>query len=457
MPKITKRGNKYSFRFFEKKGEKPTCFSFSTKKEAENKLIELQYKKEHGTLIPTSTQTVSQLLSKFCEEYGSEKWSASMFSSQTLLIKYYIEPYIGAWKIQDITPDKANSYIHSLKKVPAVETKYHKARTEFVTDATRQKILKLLRTAFNFAVKLDLLERNVFNKIELPKYKEKLRRAATIEEYHRMINYCNNDENRFLLIAIELSVSCSCRLGEVTGLTWENVHLDGSTPFIEIKQSLARESRDAIKSSNITEIYFAFPTEKGSRTQLVLKQPKTDASVRRIYLPSQVAKVLRTWKREQSHNKELLDREYHDYHLVVSQQNGDPVDSTLIDKRMKKMCKALEIDNISFHCFRHTSASLKLKLSGGNYKAVQADSGHATTQMLLDRYGHAFDEDRIENARKVGEALFSENTADTLNIDSQVASIIGNEQLLTKLLEVLQHKSEENQSCTKPQNSFTAE
>lgn len=76
--------------------------------------------------------------------------------------------------------------------------------------------------------------------------------------------------------------------------------------------------------------------------------------------------------------------------------------------------------------------------------------------MLLDRYGHAFDEDRIENARKVGEALFSENTADTLNIDSQVAAIIGNEQLLTKLLEALQQKSEENQSCTKPQNSCTA-
>ena len=76
--------------------------------------------------------------------------------------------------------------------------------------------------------------------------------------------------------------------------------------------------------------------------------------------------------------------------------------------------------------------------------------------MLLDRYGHAFDEDRIENARKVGEALFSENTADTLNMDSQVASIISNEQLLTKLLEALQQKSGENQSCTKPQNSCTA-
>ena len=48
-------------------------------------------------------------------------------------------------------------------------------------------------------------------------------------------------------------------------------------------------------------------------------------------------------EKEQEHYKDLLGDEYHNYHLVVSQQNGDPVDTDLIDKRLKKMCKELSM------------------------------------------------------------------------------------------------------------------
>ncbi|MBR4910556.1 MAG: site-specific integrase [Clostridia bacterium] len=454
MPKITKRGSKYYFRFFEKKGEMPTGFSFDTKKDAEKKLRELEYRKEHGTLIPTSTRTVSELLTKFCEEYGGEKWSASMHSSQTALIANYINPLIGNWRIQDITTDRANSYVRALKKVHTVESKFYKPRSEFVTDATRQKIVKLLRTAFRYAVKLELLEKNVFTKIDLPKYSETTRRAVTVAEYHSMVNYCNNEENRFLMIAIELAVFCSCRVGEITGLSWGNVHLDGSNPFVDIKQSLARESRVSLSASNITNTYFAFPTMEDSRTQLVLKQPKTASSVRRIFIPKQLVKILMTWKEEQEKHRANLGSVYHDYNLVIAQQNGDPVDANLIAKRLKKVCNELAIENVTFHCLRHTSASLKLKLSGGNYKAVQADTGHATTQMLLDRYAHVFEEDRIENAQKLGDALFSEEK--TEDVDLQIKALLRNKTLLSRLLEKLQEEGIKNEPCTKSQKSCTA-
>ena len=455
MSKIIKRGNKFYFRFFEVKGGKPKGFSFDTKKGAEKKLRELEYKKEHGTLIPTSTRTVSELLEKFCEEYGGEKWSASMYGSQMSLIKNYINPLIGRWKIQEITTAKANSFVQALKKVRTVGSKFYKPRTEFITDATRQKIVKLLRTAFNFAVRLELLERNVFNKVELPKYNEKARRAVTIEEYHKMVNYCNSDDNRFLLIAIELAVVCSCRLGEVTGLQWDDVHLESSNPYVEINKTLARESKAMLDASSITTAFFRFPTDNSCRTQLVLKQPKTASSNRVIYLPQQAVKVLQTWKMEQSRNKELLGSEYHDYNLVVAQQNGDPVDANLVDKRLKRMCKELAIEGVTFHCLRHTSASLKLRISGGNYKSVQADTGHATTQMLLDRYGHVFEEDRIENAQKVGDVLFSEEVVKTASIDDQVTALLGNKELLARLLEKLQAEVGENESCTKSDKSCT--
>ena len=52
-----------------------------------------------------------------------------------------------------------------------------------------------------------------------------------------------------------------------------------------------------------------------------------------------------------------------------------------------------------FHSLRHTSVTYKLKLSGGDIKAVQGDSGHAQADMVTEVYGHILDEDRKKNAR----------------------------------------------------------
>ena len=49
---------------------------------------------------------------------------------------------------------------------------------------------------------------------------------------------------------------------------------------------------------------------------------------------------------------------------------------------------------VVFHSLRHSSTSLKLKLSRGNIKAVQGDTGHAEARMVTDTYAHGFDADR---------------------------------------------------------------
>ena len=51
-----------------------------------------------------------------------------------------------------------------------------------------------------------------------------------------------------------------------------------------------------------------------------------------------------------------------------------------------------------FHSLRHTSVTYKLKLNGGDIKAVHGDSGHAQADMVTEVYGHILDEDRKKNA-----------------------------------------------------------
>ena len=54
-----------------------------------------------------------------------------------------------------------------------------------------------------------------------------------------------------------------------------------------------------------------------------------------------------------------------------------------------------------------TSVTYKLKLSGGDIKAVQGDSGHAQADMVTEVYGHILDEDRRKNAELMENAFYN--------------------------------------------------
>lgn len=66
---------------------------------------------------------------------------------------------------------------------------------------------------------------------------------------------------------------------------------------------------------------------------------------------------------------------------------------------MKQIIKKEGLPDVVFHSLRHTSVTYKLKLSGGDIKAVQGDSGNAQADMVTEVYGHILDEDRKKNAQ----------------------------------------------------------
>lgn len=109
----------------------------------------------------------------------------------------------------------------------------------------------------------------------------------------------------------------------------------------------------------------------------------------------------------------MLGSEYHDYDLAVSQINGRPYDINIIDKMFQKFIESNSLRRVVFHSLRHSGTSLKLKLSRGNIKAVQGDTGHAEARMVTDTYAHGFDEDRKLIAKEMDTGFFSKVEEDT--------------------------------------------
>jgi len=149
------------------------------------------------------------------------------------------------------------------------------------------------------------------------------------------------------------------------------------------------------------------PCIASTHTALVLKEPKTKTSIRRVYLPKTVAKMLVDRKAEIDELKDLFGDEYIDNDLVFCTSNGRPMESQIINWAFNKLIKDNGFPHVVFHSLRHSSITYKLKLNHGDLKATQGDMGHAQIDMITSVYAHILDEDRKINAQKFESAFYA--------------------------------------------------
>ena len=178
---------------------------------------------------------------------------------------------------------------------------------------------------------------------------------------------------------------------------------------IVVNKELARVSQKALKALGQEDIIFMFPRmiNGNSATRLVLKKPKTESSIRTIWLPKTLAYLLRDWKEKQDKLKELMGEEYMDYNLVLALETGRPCEDRVIGNQFERLKKSADLPDVVFHSLRHSSTTYKLKLNHGDIKATQGDTGHAQASMVTEVYAHILDEERKINAQKFEVAFYA--------------------------------------------------
>ena len=203
----------------------------------------------HGNFPPPSNQTITEFLYDFVSLYGEKKWGVSMYDGQTALIANYINPIIGDMEVQAVTPRAVDGYIQTLQKTKSVSTKTRKAVTTYVSDKTIEKIIKLLRCAFKQAVRWEIIARNPFDNVILPKTEYAKRDIWTADMIRLALDKCTDSK---LYVAMNLSFACSLRMGEILGLTWENVHISdediaADNAYVYIDKELTRLPNGRLK------------------------------------------------------------------------------------------------------------------------------------------------------------------------------------------------------------------
>lgn len=384
--------------------------------------------------------TVSEFLYEFIEKYGLKKWRASTYDGNNGLLENYVHPYLGDKKLRSIKTKTVDDYYHFLETEAEPATNMGRPMREHITAATIHDIHKVLRCAFNLAVRWEYISKNPFLNATLPEHHEKERVILEPEQILKVLEFTNRPEyyDYYLIhCAVLIAIGCTVRGGEIGGLQWDKINFEKQ--IILFDRAIDRVSKKNMDMPKMN-ILFKFPNlYPGTKTMIVLKQPKSDDTIRNVDVPQSVLNALLVLKEMQDKlKKELGPDGYMDYNLTICQANGRPIMTEHLNKRFKEILTEMndpdmDPQEIVFHSLRHTSATTKLLMSGGDYNSVMQAGGWSNLEMLTRRYGkHSFASEREKLAGKMDDFLDGKGISEPQKNDKD--EVNSAEQVLQQLM-----------------------
>jgi integrase len=208
----------------------------------------------------------------------------------------------------------------------------------------------------------DLIARNPADAVQAPIPSTEEMRPLSADEARRLLDAANGDRLEALYV---LTVHTGMRRGNLLGLRWSDVDLEGGT--VSVRRTLTR-------------------TDNGKG--VALGDPKTKRSRRTVRLTRGSAEALRRHLERQLRQIEEVGDHYRDEGLVFATEAGTPINpSNLRQRSFAPLLKRAGLPHIRFHDLRHTCATLLLSRNV-HPKYVQELLGHTSVAITLDTYSH---------------------------------------------------------------------
>ena len=228
----------------------------------------------------------------------------------------------------------------------------------------------LLSLAFDRAIVLGIAKKNPSRMIGNIKSKKTQVNFWTLEEFQKVISllYKGDYYEHYLFISFWLLFMTGMRIGEAAALLWSDIDFD--TGLLSITKTMYYKSMDDFK-----------PVE-----------PKTQASVRTIYIDKDTIRELKAWQEVQK--KVLKNCDY------VLSYNGIPTSKHTLPRALEKLAELAGVHRIKIHALRHSHASLLISM-GENPLLIKERLGHEKIQTTLGTYGHLYPNTNLEVANKL--------------------------------------------------------
>ena len=325
-----------------------------TRQEVSVKMTDLMNSLQKGLITNPTEVTLSEWLDTYMLKYKKPYVKPPTYVTYTVKVENHIKPAIGRYKLKTLRQDIIQDFVGYLT-------------TKGLAPATVVAIYKLLHNALERAVDAGFIARNVSDRVQLPKVPKPKIKALSKEEQAVFVEKAKETYMGDMYI---FDLCTGMRLGELLGLTWEDVDWDNQQWHI-----------------NWTISKVIDPDNPEDRWHLDFGSPKTEASKRTIPLHQTAIKLLLDVKERQEKNKVAAGAAYEDNDLVFCTKLGRPQDPINMRRTFYRICDKAELTGFHPHCLRHTFASRGVE-EKVDVRVMQRFLGHANIQETVNTYTH---------------------------------------------------------------------
>jgi integrase len=321
---IYRRGSTWSVRYDEGRDEhgrrrQRSKGGFATRRDAQRFLTDMLARLGDGSYAQPAKTTLG--------EYLELEWLPAIestvrpltFTQYHSVVRLRILPTLGHVRLQAFTGGHLNALYRELEQAG-------------LSVSTRRLTHAVLHRALRDAVRWGRLFRNPADMADPPAAGRSRAKAWTAKELVRFLGHARGDR---LYPLWRLAATTGMRRGELAGITWRCLDLEGAR--LSVEQQLV-------------------PTRGG----VSLGPPKSSRSRRTVALDVETVAALREHREVQLAERAFAGPAYADADLVFADELGGPIHPQRLTEWFGKLRKAAGLRTGTLHVLRHTAATLAL-------------------------------------------------------------------------------------------------
>lgn len=317
-----------------------------SKRDAEKRLACLVADLVQNGYRQENKKTVKEYMEEWLRKYKQDH-RASTYDVTEGLVRNHIVKAFGDTPLASLTPVQVNNLIVDM---------LHSG----LSSRTARYVHWILKRALREAVDMDLVRRNVAEKVKPPRDLTKETQPLTEEQVGAFFREAKSSR---LCAAFVVLLCTGLRRGELLALTWEDIDFDRMVLYVR---------RALVKAKGKT----------------VITEGKTENSKRVIPLSPTVMEVLRRHKLRQAEERLRAGHRWQERGFVFTNKWGGPIyPDNFTSRYLKPVLKRAGLEGIHPHRFRHTFATWCVA-NGVDIKQVCEWMGHYDEAFTWKKYHH---------------------------------------------------------------------
>jgi integrase len=301
--------------------------------------------------VEPSSQRVSTYLERWLASAAVSK-KASTAAMYAYKLRRYVIPRIGTMPLRAVDAAALDALYADLLERGGVKSKP-------LSEQTVAVVHRILHRAFADAARRRIIRSNPASDAVVPRSTAPRERDAWDADELRTFLASVRDDRLYALWL--LAATTGMRRGELCGLKWSDVQLDGGTLIV-------RRSRVPVPGRCVVE-----------------STPKSDRT-REIALAAATVTALRTHRKAQLEERLAWSASWNDTGYVFTNEDGGPVRPDAVTQSFNAAVNAAGLRPIVMHGLRHTHITLGLG-AGVPVRTMQERAGHAKVETTLS-YTH---------------------------------------------------------------------